>query len=214
MIDRTASSWLVRIVTPCGRRDVADVDHAAEFDVGDVDLDLVGHVLREALDLQFTQVVLDDAAFLDPGGLADLDDRHVDGDRLGAADRQEVDVDEPRMDVVALDLTRDREVLGVVDHQVDQDVGTGTRVEQAVQLASVHGERRRLDPLAVEDCGHTAGRAELAGDPFAGVFTSLGGQLRFHSERDPYVRGGRRWRERTPRVYGNRRNPAGECRPR
>ena len=49
------------------------MDHAAQLDVGDVDLDLVGHVLRQALDLQLAEVVLDDAAFLDADRLARLD---------------------------------------------------------------------------------------------------------------------------------------------
>ena len=157
------------------------MDHAAQLDVGDVDLDLVGHVLRETFDLQLAEVMLDDATLLDAGRFAELDDGNVDGDRLGAADRQEVDVDEPRVDVIALDLSGDREVLGVVDLQVDQDVGTGFRVEQTVELLRVHGERRGVDALSVEDGRHTTTGAQLAGDTFAAVFTSLGGELGLHS---------------------------------
>ena len=120
------------------------MDHAAELDVRDVDLDLVGHVLGQALDLQLTQVVLDDAALLDADSLARLDHRHAHGDRLGAADRQEVDVHELGVDVIALDLTRDGEVLLALDHDVDQHVGAGTGVEQVLQLAGIDRQREWL----------------------------------------------------------------------
>ena len=36
-----------------------------------------GNVLRQALDAEVAQVVLDHAALLDAGGLAELDHRHV-----------------------------------------------------------------------------------------------------------------------------------------
>ena len=50
-------------------------------------------------------MVLDDAAGLDADGLADDPDRDLDVDLLVAADREEVQVDEAAVDVVALDVT-------------------------------------------------------------------------------------------------------------
>ena len=166
--------------------------HVAELDVGDVDHDLVGHVLRQALDLHLAQVVLDHAAFLHADGLTGLVHRHAHGDRLRAAHRQEVDVHEPRVDVVALDLAGDRQVLLAVDHEVDEHVRAGAAVQQVAQLARVDRERRGVEALSVEHGGDLPGGAELAGDALAGVGTSFGVELGFHGE-DGALRGrGRR----------------------
>ena len=154
--------------------------HLAELDVRDVDDQLVGHVLGQALDLHLAQVVLDHAAFLHAHGLAGLVHWHAHRDRLRAAHRQEVDMHELGVDVITLDLTRDGEVLLALDHDVDQHVGAGAGVEQVLQLAGLDRQRGGFDALAVEHGGHLPGGAQLAGDTLAGIGTSFGVELRFH----------------------------------
>src|SRR5687767_7268594 len=144
--------------------EVTHVHHLAELHVGDVDDDLVGHVLGQALDLYLAKVVLDHTALLHAGCLSGLVHRHVDGDRLGAAHREEVDMHELGVDVIALDLTRDREMLLAVDHEVDQHVRTGTAVQQVRQLTCLDRQWRGLETLTVEHGWDLPCGAELAGD--------------------------------------------------
>ena len=125
-------------------------------------------------------MVLDHAALLDAGRVADLDDRDVHGDLLRPGHRQEVHVDQRVVDVVALDLARHGEVRLAVDHQVEQDVRPTGGVQQVEHLARVDRERHRLLLVAVEDRGHAAGRAELAGHAFPVVVATFGFQLGFH----------------------------------
>ena len=141
---------------------------------------LVGNILRQALDPEVAQVVLDDAAFLHAGGLAELDDRDLDRDRLGARHREEVDVDQRVVDVIALDLARHRQVRLAVDHEVEQDVRTSRRMEHMDHLAGIDRERRRLLVVSVEDRRHPAGRPELAGYTLAAVISPLGFEFRVH----------------------------------
>ena len=72
MTDSTASSGFVRIVTPSGTTTSRTWIMSPMFEVGDVDLDVLGHVLREALDVEVAQVVLDHAALLHADRVADL----------------------------------------------------------------------------------------------------------------------------------------------
>ena len=124
-------------------------------------------------------MVLDDAAGLHADGLAD----DADGDRqlqlLVAPDREEVDVDEAPVDVIALDVARDDQVIGAVDDQVDEDVGPGPRVEDVVQVPRVHRQRGRVHPVAVQHRGHAAGGPQLAGDALAGALPGFGDELDF-----------------------------------
>ncbi len=53
-------------------------------------------------------------------------------------------------------------------------------VQQVEHLARVDRERDRLLLVAVEDRGHAAGRAELAGHAFPVVVAAFGFQLGFH----------------------------------
>ena len=124
-------------------------------------------------------MVLDDAAGLDADGLADDADRDRQVQLLVATDGEEVDVDEPTVDVIALDVARDDQVLGPVDDQVDEDVGPGARMEDVVQVPGVHRERGRVHPVPVQHRGHATGGPQLAGDALAGPFAGLGDELDF-----------------------------------
>jgi hypothetical protein len=95
----------------------------------------------------------------------------------GASDDQEVDVDEPVADVIALDLARDREVRLAVHLQVHQDVRARGLVEQVDELAGVHREGHGVLPVAVEHGRDPSGGAQLARGALAGAVSALRGQF-------------------------------------
>jgi hypothetical protein len=124
--------------------------------------------------------MLDDAAFFHAGGLAELDDRDLDRDRLGARHREEVDVDQRVVDVVTLDLARHGQVRLAVDHEVEQDVRTSRRVQHVHHLPGVDRKRRRYLVMSIEDGGNTAGGPELARHALAAVISPFGFEFRVH----------------------------------
>jgi hypothetical protein len=79
--------------------------------------------------------------------------------------REEVDVDEATVDVIALDVARDDQVLGAIHDQVDEDVGPGPGVEDVVQVPGVHRQRGRIHPVAVQHRGHATGGPSLRATP-------------------------------------------------
>ena len=74
------------------------------------------------------------------------------------------------MDVIALDVARDDQVLGPVDDEVDQDVGAGAGMQDVEQVLGVHGQRGRVHPVPVQHPRHAASGPQLAGDALAGAF--------------------------------------------
>jgi len=94
---------------------------------------------------------------------------------------EEVDVDEAAVDVVALDLSRDREMRLAVHLQIDQRAAAARRVEQVQQILAGDAELHRVHAMAVQDAGDEAGRPEAPCGPLAGVGTKLGGEGGFHA---------------------------------
>src|SRR5262245_61608592 len=169
---------------------VAHAQAHADLELGDVRVDPFGNVGGQALDLDLPQVVLDDPAGLDAHRLADDPDGDVQADLLVAPDGQQVQVDEPAVDVVALDVPGDDQVLGPVHREVDQDVVAGARVEDVEQVLGVHRHRGRVEPRAVQHRGHATGGPQLPGDALAGALPGLGDELDFgHGRRPSGVRG-------------------------
>ena len=89
-------------------------------------------------------------------------------------------MDQLVVDVIALDLTRHGQVRLAVDDQVEQDVGAARGVQHVHHLARIDRKRRCLLIVSVEDGGHPARGAELAGHSLATVLASFGFQLRIH----------------------------------
>ena len=139
-----------------------------------------GHVLRQRLDVEVAQVVLDHTALLDADRVTDLVDRNVDRDLLGTGHGQEVDVDQRVVDVIALDLTGHGQVWLAVHDQVEQHVGTAGGMQHVEHLARVDGQGHGLLIVPVEHRGHAARRTELAGHTFPVVVATFGFQLGFH----------------------------------
>ena len=81
------------------------------------------------------------------------------------------------------------QVLGPVDHEVDEGVRAGGAVEDVEHLPRVDGEGHGLDALSVEHARDAAVGSELAGDALAGLVALLCLQFRFHGEQILEVRG-------------------------
>ena len=104
-------------------------------------------------------------------------ERDVDGQLLGHPDREQVDVEHPPVDRVALDpLDEDRGRLLAVDRQVDERVLADPALEQ-LELVAVEGERLGRDAVAEDDRRELAGPAQ-AGDALAEHVALGGGQSR------------------------------------
>jgi hypothetical protein len=159
---------------------VAHPDAGPDLEPGDVDVDRLGHVGCETLAIELPQVVLEDPAGLHTGRLAHDAEWNRDMDLLISPNGEEVDVHEPAPDVIALNVSREREVLGPVDDKVDEDIRAGSRVEEMEKLARVDGERERVHPVAIQDRGHSAGGAQLPRGALAGSLSCLGDEPLFH----------------------------------
>src|SRR4029453_1269494 len=113
---------------------------------------------------ELPQVVLDDPARLHADGLADDADRDRQMELLVTANGEEVDVDEAPVDVIALHVPRDDQVLGPVDDQVDEDVRPGPGVQDVEQVPGVHRHGGRVHPVPVQHPGDAAGGPQAGGD--------------------------------------------------
>jgi len=100
--------------------------------------------------------------------------------RRGAADLEEIDMHIAPVEVVPLDLTRDREVLLAVDLEVDDRGRTVRRVEEVEEVLARHRDRDGLEAVAVQHAGHEPFRAEPTGGTLAAPVARGGLQDGFH----------------------------------
>ena len=135
-----------------------------------------------------------------PGRLADLVDldRHL--HLLVAANLEEVDVDVPAVEVIALHLARDRHVHRPVDLEVDDHRRAVRLPEEVLQLLAGQGDRHRLDPVAVEHAGDEPLGTQLAGGTLAASVACLGFENGFHGRSNLALGGGTR--DSSGRVWG------------
>src|SRR5206468_11844182 len=125
-------------------------------------------------------MMLDHSPSLHAGRLADDADGHRNRHLLVAADGEEIDVEVPAPDVIALDLTGKREVLRAVDLEVDQHVGAGASVEEVEEILGVHRHGERPHAVPVQHGRHAAGRPKLARGSLAASFPLLRLELQLH----------------------------------
>ena len=104
-------------------------------------------------------------------------------------DAEEIHVDEPARQVVALDLPRHREHAILADGEVDQDVRPRRGVQDVVQVLRVDAHVHRRGAVPVDDRRDPADRAHLAGDALPGSRARLRRQLLFHAATPMMVRG-------------------------
>ena len=174
------SSPSVSSVTSSGIVEVADVDRGVEVDERlDRVLDRLRQVVRQRPDRDRLDRVEQRAAVQRHGRrLADGDERHVDGQLLGHADQEQVDVERPAVDRVDLDA-RGRGPAGPSRRRPTGRPARSGRCWRRSCSNSWASTRdvRRVDAVAVDD-GRAGGRPAEAGDLLAGDLAVLGGQRR------------------------------------
>ena len=163
-----------------GQLEVSHLQGLVDPEPGDVRLNRGRDVLREGLELQVPDVMLDHAAFLDAARLSHQMDGDLDLDLLVPSDPQEVDVDESSQEMVALDLARHRQEVLAVHPKVDQDVCPGVGVQHVEKVARTDADGERFDAVAVDDRGDAPLRPNLSGHALAGAVAPIGLQLLFH----------------------------------
>jgi hypothetical protein len=149
-------------------RQIAQPDSLVEHQLADVDVDVLGNVLRQALHLQLTRHEVEHAA-LELGALrlANDQDRHRHGDRAIHRELIEVGVQQLVGDGIELVLLHHHLRLFAIQLQRDQRVGTGVRVKNVHHRFRVDRYRHALGQLAlpalaVDDRGQAAGRTQAA----------------------------------------------------
>ena len=167
----TVSAGSSRNVTPLIGRNILQSEVLAELEAADVDLDVLRDVRRQRLDVELPSDLLDDAAHLRAGRLAD--EVHEDGglNRLVEPHLVKVDVRDRAADRMLLVVLEHGVMRGLlaVDDDVDDPVEprrAGQRDTQLpladdeclVRLAVEHARDQSLTPQAL----HVAG-AELIG---------------------------------------------------
>jgi hypothetical protein len=143
--------------------------------VVDRDFDGARQVVGEGLDPHTAELVGERPVLaLDEHGRAGGDDRHVDGQLLRHADREEVHVQGTACHGVRLDALDDgRRRLLAVDKEVKQD-GRRRVLAQQLELVRVDADVRRWDAMAEDNARKSPG-APQAGNPLARLLTALGG---------------------------------------
>ena len=152
-------------------RDILQPQALAELEAAEVDVDVLRDVRRQRLDVELARDLLDDAADLRSGRLAD--EVHEDGglDRLVESDLVEVDVRDRAADRMLLVVLEHGVMRGLlaVDQDIDDPVEAGrpgqgdpqlplTDDEGLVRLPVEHAGDQPLTPQALDVAG-----AELVG---------------------------------------------------
>ena len=146
----------------------ADLDDLAETEGGDVDIETVGEVSGETLDVELAHLDLELTAGLDAFAVASDVEGHTDGDWFVVEDLEEVYVEDVLGDGVELDVLEDSLHLFAVDGEVDEvDVGG---VDEATEVDLGNGEGDLL-LATVDDAGNETIAAEFFGGFLATALT-------------------------------------------
>ena len=144
--------------------DVHQAKRVADVHVGDVDLDPLGNLHRQRLDVDLARDLREHAALLRADGLADELDHDLRLDRLVEADLLEVDVGDAAGDHVLLVVLEDRRMgrLLAFEHDVEDRVQARGAGQDAAKLSLGDTDRVRRLPAPVEDAGNHPVAAQAA----------------------------------------------------
>jgi hypothetical protein len=159
-------------------RDFADVEGAAEWDGGDIDLDGFREVFRETMDGEFVNEVFEETACFDPCGVAGEAEGDVGVDDLVFADGVEVEVDDGAGERVVLDVLEEGEfgLVGVLDGEVDEDLVGSRVIENGFDFFGLEADDDAGDGFPVDDAGDEAFAAEGIEGAGAAAFAAVGGE--------------------------------------
>ena len=160
-----------------GQHDVGQVQELVDLELGDIDLEKVRQMPRQAGDLDVAEQALDDTAFLDADGFlfANDPDRNVQRDCLVGDDAQKVDMQDLRPRRVSLHGLDD-DGLAVLAEPNRQDVREEALAVHFVdQFVLAERDRPRVPAAAVDDCGDAPAPAQppaAAAAQFIACFSS------------------------------------------
>jgi hypothetical protein len=157
--------------THTGREgDVSDVERITDLKVADIDLDGLWQVVRKAGDLDGVNVLLDQTARLDTGGLTVEVRRDVGRDGGFFVNRAEVHVHDDAGQRVVLDGLEESETSAVTfDLEVDDDVFRAAVGKDIVEGFRIDLEVDVCGALAVDHGGKQTFAAHLVEWPGAGA---------------------------------------------
>jgi hypothetical protein len=135
------------------------------FKTADVDIDVAGNVARQALDFDFAQHLVQDAAgsFYAHRNAQQLH-AHFDAEGLVQCNALQVDVDQLVFDRLALPI--DDHGLGrglACDFYVKNRVVAGLGKQNPGNLLGIHFNGHRIVAGTIKNCGNLAGNAHAAG---------------------------------------------------
>src|SRR6202041_364858 len=138
-----------------------------EGEVGDVYRDGAGNIARQALDFDFAQHLIEDAARgLDADGHASCLDGHFDANRLIERDALEVDMDELALDRLVLPVDDHHLRGGAGEGEIEDGVMAGFRVQDFLNLLGIDFDGDGRFRGSVDDGGNLAPDAHAAGGIF------------------------------------------------
>jgi hypothetical protein len=145
-------------------RQVRNAQHLAEREFADIGINVARDVRRQALDFDFAQHLLHDAALLfDTGGLADQKDRHIHAQHLVHGDTLQIDVEETAFDGLVLPVDdHGLGTLATIKAKVENRVVTGLGVENPRHMPRIDADRERILARTVHYRGDFAIAAHAA----------------------------------------------------
>ena len=141
------------------------MDGLAEFEMADINDNLLRQILGQAADFELEQHVFEHAAAgLHAGGFADGFHRHLDGDLFILGHFMKIHVQDLAVERVMLDFLDEREALGagVIFHgQIHQQIFRSGMVDEVADFLRVDFEVLRLGLAAVNDRRHATRVAQF-----------------------------------------------------
>src|SRR5580698_8657565 len=145
-------------------RQIGYAEGAIQSETADIQIDMAGNISREALDLNFTQHLVENAALhFDANRNAFQQYRHFHAHRFIHGNAFEVDVHELAFDGLVLPVDDHGLGLGGADLEIEDRVVTGVRVQNAGNLLGVEFDRDRGFLGAIKDARNHTGDAYPAG---------------------------------------------------
>ena len=167
------------------RLDLADVDGLVDFEMADVNDDLLGQILGQRAHLQLEHDVSKDAAVvLDAGGFAGGFHGHHDGDFFSFGNLVQIHMQHGLRQRMMLDFLEQREALGpgvALDGEIDEQVFRDGMVDEIFKFLGADFQALRFGVAAVDHGRNAPLGAEFFGPGSASERTGSGVQwYRFH----------------------------------
>ena len=150
---------------PLGQFELGNVKVFADLEAADVHFDKLGQVLRQAVNVDFGQDVVHQAARqLDAGGDVFVDEveRHLDVQFVGGVDPLEIHMQDQGLVGMHLGVAKQDLFLLAVDDEVEDGRVEGFLLQSEEQAVVVQFDGQRSGRSAIDDARYFAGTAQAA----------------------------------------------------